>query len=285
MTLEATYVYSGLQTGRVYELNAKGRPKGTGLTAYTGISVYASKAYSPSLPTVRKVPHVGNDRLLKTQIFPGQEPATADFSVGAEDLDLIAMIGGYTIKEIAGMRLLPYLTDLQGKEKSVGIILSQAALSKLTSTQGYRTTIIPVAKMVLARLAGAGDAPIDNVFDVSINASTNHLWGQPLSAVDVYGVPTGVPETGAAEAGLWSGFTTYETVIASFIAGAGAVFDFPAAEPAANATDLAVFTAGATDDYSVLVDPADYTAMTTGVTFDTPPGAGVEVNILYQKAA
>jgi len=285
MTVEKTYVYSGLQNGAVYELNAKGRPKApTGGLAYVGIDVYATKAYTPSLPKPRLVPHIGNDRLLKTQVFPGQESASAQFSVGAEDMDLLAMLTGTTVKSIAGMEMLPYLTDLQGKETSVGVILYQAALSKITSAQGYHLHMISKSRMV-ATLPGAGNDPIDMVYDMTINPSENYLWGGALAPLaDIYDPLSGVPDTGAHEAGLFSGFSEFAPRIASFLTDTAQVeFLFPASLQAADVNKIAVFTALPTDDVAELVDPADYTTAVDGVTFDSTP-AGREVIVVYQVA-
>jgi hypothetical protein len=286
MTAENTYLYSGFQLGVIYELNSKGRPKAVNTTPYTGIEVYATKAYSPSLPQPRKVPHTGNDRLLKTQIFPGQEPATAELSVGAEDLDLIAMLAGTTVKQIAGMNMLPHLHDLQGKETQVGLILYQAALSRVTSAQGYHFHFISSSKMVV-RLPGAGESPIDVMYDLTLNPSEYYLWGAALAPLsDIYDPLSGVPETGVFEAGIFSGFSEFEPRIASFISGNNTtVFDFPASMPAVDVAKIAVFTAQPTDDETVLVPASDYTPAVTGVTMDTGLTTGTEVHIVYQKAA
>lgn len=286
MTAEKTYLYSGFQLGVIYELNSKMRPKGVDTTAYTGVEVYATKAYNPTLPAARKVPHVGNDRLLKTQIFPGQEPATAEFSVGAEDLDLIAMLSGTTIKQLAGMNMLPHLHDLQGKETQVGVIMYQAALSRLTSAQGYHFHFITSSKMV-ARLPGAGNDPIDFMYDLTINPSTKYLWGAPLAPLsDACDPLSGVPDMGVFEAGVMSGFSEYEPRIAAFISKASEdEFLFPASMPAADVNKIAVFRAAPTDDEAELISASDYTPSVTGVLFDSPVTTDDEVIIVYQKAA
>jgi len=286
MTAENTYVYAGLQLGIIYELNSKMRPKGVDTTAYCGIEVYATKAYSPTLPAPRKVPHVGNDRLLHTQIFPGQEAASAELSVGCEDLDLIAMLAGTTIKQLAGMNMLPHLHDLQGKEISVGAILYQAALSRLTSAQGYHFHFISSSKMV-ARIPGAGNDPIDLVYDMTINPSSNYLWGAPLSPLsDACDPFSGVPDMGVEEAGILSGFSEFEPRIAAFISKASEdTFLFPANMQAADATKIAVFRAAPTDDEAELISASDYTADVDGVVFDSPVTTDDEVIIVYQKAA
>ena len=284
--IESAWVYSGLQNGVIYELNAKGRPKAVaGGLGYAGSDVYATKTYAPTLPKPRLVPHTGNDRLLKTQVFPGQEAAGANFSVGAEDLDLMAMLMGTTIKEIAGMRMLPHMTDLQGKETSVGVLLYQAALSKKTSAHGYHFHMISKSTMV-ATLPGAGESPIDVQYDMTINPSENYLWGGALAPLaDIYDLLSGVPETGASEAGIFSGFSEYEPRLVSYLSTiAQTVFIFPGSMKPFDITKIAVFVADPADDVAQLVDDADYTATLTDITFDIAPGANKEVIVLYQKA-
>lgn len=280
------YHYTGLQNGVVYESNAKGRPKGVNGTAYVGFDVYASKTYSPSLPQPRIVPHPGNDMLLHTQSFPGQEAASAQLGVGAEDLDLLAMVTGTTKKTIAGMVMLPHMTNLQGKEKQVSVLLYQAAVSRRLGLAGYHFHMISSSKVV-GVLPGAGNDPIDFVYSMVINPSENYMWGGALAPLaDIYDPFSGVAETGAKTAGIFSGFSAYEPRLAAFVAGASQEeFLFPASMQAVNVTDIAVFTAAPTDDVAELVDAADYTAATTGITFDIAPTEGDEVIIIYQKAA
>jgi hypothetical protein len=284
MTIESTYLYSGLQMAVAYELNAKGRPKGTNTTAYIGTEVYAAKLYSLTLPAVRRVPHPGNDRLLKTQIFPGQEAASGELSVGAEDLDLIAILSNLTIKEIAGMKMLPHLTDMQGKEPSVGLFLMQAALARESSAQGYHFHMLPSTKAII-RLNGAGGDPQDIVYDLAPNMTESYPWGAAVAPLsDIYDPLSGVPEMGVYENGVLSGFSAYRPRIASFVSGASTtVFEFPASARAANATDIAVFTADETDDFTEGVT-SGITKATTGVTFSVSPGLNKEVHILYQQA-
>lgn len=279
----SAYVFSGLQNGIVYELNAKGRPKATTNQAYVGLEVYASKLFNLTLPAARRVAHIGNDRLLKVQIFPSQEIPTGELNVGAEDLELVQVLKGATdIKEIAGMKMLPSLSDLEGNEPNVGMILWQAALEKRTSAQGFRFFMLPQTKAV-PRIGGAGPDPIDTIFDLSPNPSEAYLWGASLAPLaDPSDEFSGVPEVGAYAAGVWDGFSVYPPRIASFISDADDVaFLFPNNAKPQNVDDIAVFTADADDDFAVEVDPNDYTATLTGVTFDTTPGLNKEVHILF----
>jgi len=284
--VETTYMYSGLQRAVVYALNAKGRPAAADDgVAYIGREVHATKVYALTIPPARRIPHTGNDRLLATQIFPSLEPTTGELSVGSEDLDLLAILTGTTIKSIAGTKMLPHMTDLQGTEPAVGVLLWQAAVSKETKTPGVHFHIIPNTKAV-PRVPGAGDNPIDVVFDLAPNATEYHLHGEALAPLaDMYDPLSGVSDTGVFEAGLWSGFADYPNRIAAFIAQSAQVeFNFPASRPAvstANA-DFAVFSGAQTDDALELVDPSDYTIATDGITFDFAPGDGVEIQVVYK---
>ena len=284
MTVENTYMYSGFQRGVVYALNSKGRPlAAAGGIASIGTEVHATKLYTLTIPPSRRVPHIGNDRLLATQIFPTQEPTTGEISVGSEDLDLISILTGLDIKTIAGAVMLPDMTDLAGYEPNVGLILHQAAVSKATKAQGVHFHIIPSTKAV-PRRAGAGEQPIDMVFDLAPNPSEYHLHGEALAPLaDIYDPLSGVSETGAFEAGLWSGFSDYPFRIAAFIAaGAQVEFLYPASRKAVVAANVSVWTGAQTDDALELVDPADYTVAVTGITFDVAPGVGKEIQVVYQ---
>lgn len=284
MTDENVYMYSGFQNAVVYELNAMGRPKAAvGGLPYVGLEVHASKVYNLTLPAPRRIPHVGNDRLLATQIFPSQEPANGELNVGSEDLDLLASLTGLTIKEIAGAKMLPHLTDNSGKEPNVGVILWQAAISKRLKKQGIHFHIIPSTKAV-PRIAGAGENPVDLVFDLAPNATEYHLWGEALAPLaNIYDPLSGVSETGAFESGVWSGFSDYPYRIAAFIAATSQVkFLFPDSRPAISITDIAVFIGDQTDEALTEVDAADYSVATDGVTFDTAPGLGKEIQVIYQ---
>jgi hypothetical protein len=284
MTTENVYMYSGLQNAVAYELNAMGRPKAVaGGIAYVGSEVHATKVYTLTLPAPRRIPHIGNDRLLATQIFPSQEAATGELNVGSEDLDLIAALTGLTVKETAGLSMLPHLTDNSGKEPNVGLLLWQAAISKRLKKQGIHFHIVPSTRAV-PRIAGAGENPIDLVFDLAPNATEYHLWGEALAPLaDIYDEFSGVSDTGAFESGVWSGFSDYPNRIAAFIAQAAQVeFLFPTSRPAISTVDVAVFTGAQTDTSLTEVDPADYTVALDGVTFDVAPGVGKEIQVIYQ---
>ena len=275
------FVYSGFQNGLIYELNAYGRPAAANLNAYTGLEIYGAKLYNLTLPATRKIPHIGNDRLLKTQQFAPIEVAAGEISVGAEDLELIAALSGSTILDIAGIQMLPHLSDLQGLEPNVGMILFQAALAE-SGPQRYHFHMITSTKAV-PRLAGFGQEPIDLVYDIAPDPVDVYLWGAEMAPLDDPSDPfSGVSATGALSAGVWSGFAAGRPAIASFIAdGAETAFLFPENKQANDATNIAVWTATGTTVTSVALG-AGVTGALTGVTFDAPPTIAHEVIVLYQ---
>jgi hypothetical protein len=281
------YVFSGSKNVVIYALNANGRPAATNGVAYTGLELYGFKAYNLTIPPARRIAHIGNDRLLKQQVFPPIEPASGEIAVGATDLDIVALLTGGTIVEKAGMRMLPHLSDLQGSEPNVGMIMYQSALAR-SGPQRWRFHFITSTKAIV-RDPGAAQEPVDLVFDLAPDPVNRYLWGQDLSELTDPSDPySGVTESGALDAGIWSGFCAYRPRIASFVAQAAQVlFEFPDNLQAADATNIAVFTVNGTGT-PVEEDAADYTATTAGVTFDTAPvttyGTGTEVNILYQIA-
>lgn len=282
-------VFSGFHRGVAYKLNTYGRPDPSVadpyIGPYTGIEIYAAKTFGLTVPGTRKVPHIGNDRLLKVQQFPTQEPITGEIGVGAEDLDLVALLGGSTIVTAAELRMLPHGSDLQGSEPNIGFIMIQDALAQ-SGPQRYRFLIIPSTKAV-PRASGAGNDPIDYIYDLAPDTVNQHLWGEPLSILSDPSDPfSGVSESGADEAAFWDGYSEYEPRICSWLAQAAQVaFTFPEDKQAADTDKIAVWTANGT---TVTEITTGITKAVTGVTFDTAPvttyGAGTEVHVLYQKS-
>jgi hypothetical protein len=266
------FVYAGLQSAYVYELNANGRPKGAGLTAYSGYEVYGPQVFTLNIPEPRRVPHAGNDRLLLTQIFPSKEAITGELQVAAEDLDLLAAVTGLTVQTLAGGRFLPHATDLQGKEPNVGMILQQAAVSE-SGLSRYHWHVIPNTRAV-PRLPGMGENPEPMRFTLAPNPITRYLWG-----------PNVVDDTsGAAQSAVQSGFSADRLRIAAFVAdGIEDTFAFDAALQAIDENDIEVYTASGT---TVTKVTSNITKAKTGVTFSYPaiPADETEVILLYQHA-
>jgi hypothetical protein len=285
------YVFSGSKQVIIYELNANNRPDGSKAdgagAAYTGLELYGFKTYNLTIPPARRIAHIGNDRLLKQQVFPPIEPATGEISVGATNLEIIAALTGATIVNKAGMRILPHMSDLQGAEPNVGMIMYQAAIAQ-SGSQRWRFHMIPNTKAIV-REPGAAQEPVDLIFDLAPDPVDKYLWGGDLSVLSDPSDPfSGVSESGADNAGIWSGFCAYRPRIAAFSAQADQVaFSFPADKQAADATNVEVVAVLGTGT-PVVVDAGDYTATTAAITFDTAPvttyGAGVEILVLYQIA-
>jgi len=283
-------VFSGFHKGVAYALNAYNRPDPSVLDPfigpYTGLEIYAVKTFALTVPASRKVAHLGNDRLLKQQQFPPQEPITGELGIGAEDLDLVALFTGATVVAYAGAQSMIYGSDLQGQEPNIGFMFSQDGLAE-SGPQRYRNLLIPSTKAV-PRTPGAGADPIDMIYDLAPDNVEQHLWGELLSVLSDPSDPnSGVTETGAKTMAFEVLFSAYELRICSWLAQAAQVaFTFPEDKQAQNATDVKVITAnGATVTEE---SASDYTAATTGITFNTAPvttyGAGTEVHVLYQLA-
>lgn len=282
-------VFSGFHRGVAYKLNTYGRPDASVedpyIGPYTGLEIYGAKTFGLTVPGTRKIAHVGNDRLLATQQFPPIEAITGEMGVGAEDMDLVALLGGGDIVTEAELRMLPHGSDLQGSEPNIGFIFIQDALAK-SGPQRYRFLIIPSTKAV-PRSSGLGAEPIDYIYDLAPNTVDKHLWGEDLSILADPSDPySGVSESGADEAAFWDGYAEYEPRLCTWIGQAAQVlFSFPEDKPAADTDKISIWYAqGAT----VAEVTTGVTKAVTGLTFDTAPvttyGAGVEILALYQLA-
>jgi hypothetical protein len=148
--------------------------------------------------------------------------------------------------------------------------------------------MIPNTKAIV-RLPGAGQEPIDLVFDLAPDPVDQYPWGGDLSVLSDPSDPySGVSESGANNAGIWDFLSAYRPRMAAFSAQAAQVlFSFKDNHQAADATNIAVVAVNG-NGTPVEVDAGDYAATTAGVTFSTAPvltyGAGTEIIILYQIA-
>ena len=288
ITVEPT-VFSGFHKGVAYALNAYGRPDAASespfIGPYTGKEIYATKTFSLTVPPTRKIPHIGNDRLLKVQQFPSQDPITGEVGAGAEDLDLVAILTGATVITKAGAKGMVYGSDLQGEEPNVGFIMYQDAIAE-SSLARVRNLFVTSTKAV-PRTPGLGNDPIDMIFDLAPDSADHHLWGELLSILSDPSDPfSGVTESGATTKAFEVFFSAYEMRIASFLAQAAqTIFLFKDNEQAINAVDMEVFVGDGPDSIEIT---SGITKAVTGVTFDTAPittyGAGAEVHVLYQLA-
>lgn len=252
------FVGFGTRKGIVYQLDQYGLPLGTyeldiydvlqpTTDPYTGLEIYGIRSFELTYPEPRRIPHFNGDRVELVQQFPSLDAAAGTITVDGNDLNLASVLGNVLKSNVSGMELMPFLSDQQGNEPNVGLLVYQAA-KRTTGVQGWHFQFIQSTSMI-PRPGPYGDSNYETRYALAPNAVTAHLWGFALS----------IATDGAESAGVIDGFAPYKPRITTWIAdGVEDVFAFKAGELP---TD---------DDYKIYKSTAGVvTEVTSGVTKST----------------
>jgi hypothetical protein len=189
------FVGFGTRKGIVYELDAYGLPKGTytlndydvevfTTDPYVGLEIYGIRSFEITYPEPRRIPHFNGDRVELVQQFPTLDAAAGTIVVDGADLNLASVLGSVRKATVSGMELMPHMSDQQGSEPSIGLIVYQAA-KKSTGVTGWHAHIIQSTTMI-PRPGPFGDNNYETRYALAPNAVAHHLWGFALD-VDVEG--------------------------------------------------------------------------------------------------
>jgi len=256
---------SGLRSAVIFGLTS-GLPSATGTGAYEGYRVIGPKAYALTIPDVRKITHVGNDRALALDFLPATEGMSAELRVAAQDLPLNAFLSGVKTVDVGNTVFMPVQTDQQGFEPDVALLLYQQTLDAVSKLRNYRVHIIPKAHVV-AMPPGMDENAAEMKYAIAPSPSTTHLWGATLT----------VGSEGATEAGILEGQSSNRPNLVAFKAvGTETEFLFPTDKQALTTGSIVVW------DNGTLVDVVDYTPAVTGITFDNYPAAGHIIVAYYE---
>lgn len=274
------FVGFGTRKGIVYELDQYGLPKGTFVDDVygvpqettdpnTGLEIYGIRSFELTYPEPRRIPHFNGDRVELVQQFPSLDAAAGTIVVDGNDLNLASVLGNVLKSNVSGMELMPFLSDQQGNEPNVGLLVYQAA-KRTTGVQGWHFQFIQSTSMI-PRPGPYGDSNYETRYALAPNAVTAHLWGFALS----------IATDGAESAGVIDGFAPYKPRITSWNAD--------------NVEDIFLFKAGEkpTDAlYKVYKSTAGVvTEITSGVTktvdsldFVAAPAANVTIHVPHMIA-
>lgn len=207
------FVGFGTRKGIVYELDQYGLPLGTydasdnpTTAPYTGLEIYGIRSFEVSYPEPRRIPHFNGDRVELVQQFPSLEASAGTIVVDGNDLNLASVLANVKKSTISGMELMPHLSDQQGNEPNVGLLVYQAA-KKSTGVTGWHFQFIQSTSMI-PRPGPYGDSNYETRYALAPNAVTAHLWGFALS----------LAADGAESAGIIDGFSLNPPRITTWIA-------------------------------------------------------------------
>lgn len=245
MTATSGEMYAvGARRAVLFKLNALGYPMdgpspdfypAAAHTPYEGIEVLGAKSFELNYPAVRKISHVGNDRVLAFDFLPAIEGGSGTLTVAGRSLVLDAMLSGVLPVTVGEAVFAPMITDKQGSESDVGLIVFQQAKDATLRTRRYRMQVVPKGVIAITP-PGQNENPAETKYEVAINPTTQHLWGHVFSVAD----------EGCLEAGVVEVMTEGRPNVVAWRAdNVETNFDLPTAKPAtATAKIHAVYVDG-----------------------------------------
>ena len=225
----------GARFGAAFALTSQGGvavPAADSATVpYSGVQFTGLNAFNITTPSQRSVVHPGDDRVMANDFLPSQEAATATIEISRYDMTLNALLCGVKSYAEADFTMMPWITDAQGDEPTVGLFLYQQSLNGATKVRNWRFFVIPSCRCV-PKLSGMGASQTMVTYDVIINPSATTLWGYALTDAT----------NGALEHGVMEGHSDNQPWIASWIGVASsAEATFAATKQAKSATKIAAW--------------------------------------------
>jgi hypothetical protein len=225
----------GLRYGAAFALTSQtgvAVPAATSATVpYSGLQFYGANAFNLTVPDPRNIVHPGDDRVMASDFLPSLESVTATIEVSRYDMTLNAMLCGVKTYAEADFTMMPWATDAQGDEPTVGLFLYQQSLNAASKVRNWRFYVIPACRCI-PKPAGMSASQTMVTYNVVINPSTTTLWGYALTDAT----------NGAIEHGIMEGHSEYQPWIASWIgAASSAEAPFAATKQAKSATKIAAW--------------------------------------------
>lgn len=265
------FVGYGTREGRIYKLDAYGIPLPTSTTAYIGTKIKGLSGFTSTQTNVRRIQHYDGDRISLTQIFPTQDVPAGTVTVDGADLALLAILGNTKETTHDSIKVLPLMSDQQGSEPSVGLIITQAGKDD-AGADGYHMQVINSSQAV-PQPGSFGNNNYETTFQLSPSATTHHLWGLDYTTAD----------DGCESAAMDEAFAAKKAIVTSWLAnGTEDEFTFDASYQAAD-TSYKVYQ---NDAGTVTELTTGVTKATDKVTFATGsiPTNGVTILVFHRVA-
>ncbi len=265
------YVGFGTRKGVIYELDEFDVPAASTTAPYTGEEIYGIRNLAMTLTNVRRIAHYDGDKVGLTQILPTLDVPSGTITVDGVNPSLNALLGNVLKTTISGIELLPMMTDQQGNEPEVGLLVYQAA-KKNSGGSGWHTTFVPSTQMIPVP-GSYGDNNYEVTYQLSPSASTAHLWGFPFADNTdgtLYSSWIEAFSSAPPRVTAWAGNSTENEFL----------FD---TSLQATDTSYKVYQSVAG---TVTEVTTDITKATTGITFDTgsEPATGTTIIAIHQVA-
>lgn len=261
----------GFRQSRIYELDSRGLLAASSTTVYEGTQVAPVKALELTIPDVRRIAHVGDDRIAAQDILPRIEPSSGVLRVTRNDHDLYAILTGTKAREVGEMSKIGYGTDKQGTEVDIAMLSFQQSLDATSRARRYHAYSFAMIRAV--PVPGSMDEnAAEYTFNLLPQISDKAIWGEQYTEAD----------DGYLESEFDDWMTeTYPHVVAWLGDNAQTKFTFHTDRPATSTTKIhGVWLAAAAASYAT--EDATATLEVDGVTPTSTPASGDLVLCVYE---
>lgn len=237
--------------------------------AYEGLEFTGPKSLALNLGAPRAITNVAQGRVQDTIYLPSIEAKTAEFHLSYIDQVTFAALSAVKTRVVGGGRAMPFGTDKQGLEIDGIFMISQLAFHDGDGVSQWHNYLLPRVRAIV-NMPSFDENAIDVTVNLSLSASTKHIWGQSLTENT-----DGATKMHGLDHITWDRFN----IVAWLTDGAETGYDFPTDKPAlANyATTFELW------DYNAGTEvTAGITKATTGVTYSVAPAAGKLLIGIYE---
>jgi hypothetical protein len=176
------FVGYGTREGRIYKLDAHGIPVTTSTTAYVGTKIKGLSGFASTNTNVRRIQHYDGDSVSLVQIFPTLDVTSGTITVDGHDMALSAILGNTKETTHDSIKVLPMMSDQQGSEPSVALIVTQAAKTD-EGADGFHMQLINSTQAVPAS-GSFGNNNYETTYACSPSRTSHHMWGLDYTTAD-----------------------------------------------------------------------------------------------------
>lgn len=179
---------AGLRRIQFYLLNSSGYPSGdqSGATPYDGVNLEGPRSMNINGPDVRRVQHVGNDRLIAQDYLPPTDGVSADITTAKQNLAADATMTDASTINVGQTTMGGMYTDKQGEEPDLCVIAYRQALNTTagsSSTRVWQTYMFPVSRMVPRGASPQEGGADENAYSLTPSVATSPPWGTAFTAI------------------------------------------------------------------------------------------------------
>ena len=182
MTAPSTQFWGGdVFLSTVFPLDSSGAVQPPDDQAYEGLEVDGARTFDLTPAEGSYLVNVGNGRLRDTIYRAPREASRAELRVGYSQLDVVAALSGVTVYEIGEAKAVGRLTNLQGSEPDVALLLTQKGHDENGLTR-YLSYVIPKGKCI--PISGPfNENALEVRYTVTISNTRKEIWGETYTVV------------------------------------------------------------------------------------------------------